>query len=144
SISGMRVLRYLRERRGSRISIWPFDEVSDTGSAIVEVFPRYFALSKGLSPKMSDHSALNDALIAFDSDPVEFSPSSEDEGDALIIAAALRCLSKDPTRFALPGAEIREEGWIFGVPLTPPVVIDLKDEQIAEIELRPSDDQPIA
>jgi hypothetical protein len=116
SISGMRVLYSLRGQ-SSRISIWPFDDIDDSRSVIVEVFPRYFPLLHKLSPKLSEHKALNSALAAFDSAPVTVPPASEDEGDALVTAAALRALSKDRAFFNPPDDSVRRQGWIFGVPL---------------------------
>jgi hypothetical protein len=117
SISGMRALRFLRQNFGERIAIWPFDEVRTTGSVIVEIFPRYYPLSKGRSAHLADRSVLNGALAAFGSEGVGESPKSEDEGDALLSAAALRCLSFEDALFSLPEHEIRSQGWIFGVPV---------------------------
>jgi hypothetical protein len=116
SISGMRVLLHFKVNCGDFLSIWPFGEIDGERSAVVEVFPRYFPLSHKLSPKMFDHKALNVALAAFGSAPTTVPPASEDEGDALVTAAALRALSTDDDLFKLPNMSIRNEGWIFGVP----------------------------
>jgi len=113
----MRALLKLRQSCGQELSIWPFEELHDKKSAIVEIFPRYFPLSRNQSPKLADHSNLNGALAAFDCRPIETAPASEDEGDALLSAAALRHLSADATLFRLPDDSIRREGWIFGVPV---------------------------
>ena len=117
SISGMRALRYLKEKLDDRIAIWPFSEARGANSVLVEIFPRYFPLSKGLSPKLANHATLNFALDAFESDHVRRAPESEDEGDALLSAAALRFLSVQESLFGLPDQSIRSQGWIFGVPL---------------------------
>jgi len=117
SISGMRALRSLRQSCGDRINIWPFGEVRPTGSVIVEIFPRYYPLSRGKSARLSDHDVLNAALAAFDSDEVVQGPKSEDEADALLSAAALRVLSSQQSLFQLPDPSIRSQGWIFGVPV---------------------------
>jgi hypothetical protein len=117
SISGMRMLLHLRQQHASRLSIWPFDDLRSDGSAIVEIFPRYFALSKGLSPKLADHAILNAALRAYGSDAVPTPPKTEDEGDALLSAAALRSLSERQTWFGNAHPAYRTEGWIFGVPI---------------------------
>ncbi len=117
SISGMRALRSLQQNCGDRIAIWPFSEMSRTGSVIVEIFPRYFPLSKRKSAKLADHDKLNAALVAFDSDEVKLAPKSEDEGDALLSAAALRFLSSQEVLFQLPDQLVRSQGWIFGVPV---------------------------
>jgi hypothetical protein len=117
SISGMRTLLKLRQQHGQNLSIWPFDELHDTRSMIVEIFPRYFPLSRNLSPNLLEHTNLNAALSAFKSKPVQAAPASEDEGDALLAAAALRHLSIDAALFRLPIESARKEGWIFGVPV---------------------------
>jgi hypothetical protein len=117
SISGMRALRSLRQNCAGRIAIWPFDEVGQTGSVIVEIFPRYYPLSKGKKASLAGRRELNAALAAFGSDGVKRSPQSEDEGDALLSAAALRFLSRDDALFQMPDPAIRSEGWIFGVPV---------------------------
>lgn len=117
SISGMRALRSLRQNCGGRIAIWPFDEMRGAGSVIVEIFPRYFPLSKGKSAKLASQRELNAALVAFNSDEAEQGPKSEDEGDALLSAAALRFLSAQELLFQLPNQTIRSQGWIFGVPV---------------------------
>jgi hypothetical protein len=117
SISGMRALRSLRRECGRRITIWPFDEVAATGSVIVEIFPRYYPLSRGKSARLSGRSELNAALAAFESEGVKKGPKSEDEGDALVGAAALRLLSPEDALFRLPDQAIRSQGWIFGVPV---------------------------
>jgi len=116
SISGMRCLLHLRKEHSRTISIWPFDEIDDAKSVIVEMFPRYFALSRSIDPNLADHAILNYALERFGSDPVVTAPASEDEGDAILSAAALRALSDDNSLFNLPDLSIRNEGWIFGVP----------------------------
>jgi hypothetical protein len=115
SISGMRALRSLRQNCGGRIAIWPFDEVGQSGSAIVEIFPRYYPLSRGKNARLGGHRELDAALVAFESDKAEKSPKSEDEGDALLSAAALRFLSSQESLFKLPDQTIRSQGWIFGV-----------------------------
>jgi hypothetical protein len=117
SISGMRALRNLRMSCGEHFDIWPFSEVSYAKSVIVEIFPRFFALHRKCSPKLKDHFNLNAALAAYDSEPVKLAPKSEDEGDALLSAAALRKLSSQETLFELPDQSIRSQGWIFGVPV---------------------------
>jgi hypothetical protein len=117
SISGMRALRSLQQNCGNKITIWPFSELSRTRSVIVEIFPRYFPLLKETSANLAGHDNLNAALLAFDSDEVEQGPKSEDEGDALLSAAALRLLSSQQSLFQLPDQSIRSQGWIFGVPV---------------------------
>jgi hypothetical protein len=117
SISGMRALRHLKRNCGDRIAIWPFGELRRAGSVVVEIFPRYFPLSKGKSSRLVDHNILNEALAAFDSDGMKLAPKSEDEGDALLSAAALRSLAFQDLLFQMPDQSIRSQGWIFGVPV---------------------------
>lgn len=115
SLSGMRFLRHMRERFPDAMTIWPFEPVDERRSAMVEIFPRYFPLSVGLSPNLKDRAHLDAALSAFESEPTGRDPQSEDEGDALISAAALRHLSMAPGAFSRPSASLLSEGWIFGV-----------------------------
>jgi hypothetical protein len=116
SISGMRMLSHLKRNHPDVFSIWPFDDVDDERSVIVEIFPRYFALSRGQSPKLENFALLNAALSKFESEPAVIPPNSEDEGDAILSAAALRNLSKQCEVFCMPCSYERREGWIFGVP----------------------------
>jgi hypothetical protein len=116
SVSGMRMLWHLRRNHPGLFSVWPFDDIDDECSVIVEIFPRYFALSRGHSPKMKDLALLNAALSKFESAAVVVSPNSEDEGDALLSAAALRNLSREQELFCMPVTYERRQGWIFGVP----------------------------
>jgi hypothetical protein len=116
SISGMRMLRHLRLKYQDTFSIWPVDALDDGRSVIVEIFPRYFTLSKGLSPKVKEIGFLNAALKEFCSEPIAAPPKSEDEGDALLSAAALRKLSERRELFCVPNTYDRSHGWIFGVP----------------------------
>jgi hypothetical protein len=117
SISGMRALLHLRQNHADKISIWPLDELDDRRSVIVEIFPHYFPLSRGVKAKLSDHGILNEALKEFGSATVKTPPKTEDEGDALLSAAASRCLSLYKDIFRLPDSSVRNEGWIFGVPV---------------------------
>ncbi len=145
SISGMRALLHLRRRCVDKISIWPFDGLGDGRSVVVEIFPRYFPLSRNLSPKLSDHAALNAALQAFGSVTVGTAPASEDEGDALLSAAALRSLSANLAMFERASAYASTEGWIFGIPCNDSLLADEPTaDKIAEIEQRLADHDPIA
>jgi hypothetical protein len=117
SISGMRALRSLRQSCGGNIAIWPFDENAEDRTVIVEIFPRYYPLSKGKSASLVGRTELNAALAAFESEHVKNAPKSEDEADALLSAVALRFLSSQEALFQLPEQSIRSQGWIFGVPV---------------------------
>ncbi len=145
SISGMRALLHMRRNCADKIAIWPFDELDHSRSVLVEIFPRYFPLSKNLSPKLSDHIVLNAALEAFGSITVRTPPASEDEGDALLSAAALRALSADPTMFEVASDYAKTEGWIFGIPRSDnSLTHGLSADQVAEIARRLAADDPIA
>jgi hypothetical protein len=142
SVSGMRFLLDARRKYADRAMIWPFERNDGERSVIVEVFPRYFPLSKNTNPRLANHGNLNWALTLFDSETAVAAPKSEDEGDALLVAAALRYLSKDPKFFDLPDPAIAKEGWIYGVPVElQHLKVDLQSSQIAEIERRLSDDE---
>lgn len=144
SISGMLFLRHLREVCPDRILIWPFNAIDETHSVIVEVFPRFFPLSHNLSSRLSEHGNLNAALVAFGSKRTPKPPESEDEGDALVTAAALRSLSENASYFALPDRQFRKEGWIFGVPLEQQTDTNLTVDQIVEIKRSLLDKEPFA
>jgi hypothetical protein len=94
---------------------------------------------------MSDHAALNEALKSFGSAKAETPPGNEDEGDALLSAAALRSLSGDSTLFKVLSDYAKSEGWIFGIPCNDDLPFHgLMPEQIAEIKRRLGADEPIA
>lgn len=114
SVSGMRALHRLATASGARPVIWPFAGDDGRSSVLVEVFPRYFPLSRGCRPRMADPALLDLALAAFRSEPAVAAPRNEDEGDALVTAAALRALGAPSSPAELPSAALRE-GWIFGV-----------------------------
>lgn len=118
SIAGMRMLRALRAGPlAERLAIWPFDPASPQRSVVVEIFPRLFPLLHGLKPAMREEANLAAALAAYDSEPVARAPRSEDEGDALIAAAALRAMAGRAGSFDRPAEMPPGEGWIFGVPI---------------------------
>src|SRR6266446_243471 len=103
------------------------------------------SLSRGLSSKLREPLKLNAALRAYRSQPIAIPPASEDEGDALLSAAALRFLSDDPSLFELHNAAAKNEGWIFGVPIEPEdSELDLTPEQTTEIERRLESSEPYA
>ncbi len=116
SISGMRALVRLRDELGPKLVIWPFDPLDDEASVLVEIFPRFFPLLKGRKPAMRVVENLNAALAAYGSEAFSAPIASEDAGDAVISAAALRALSAESTPWASLPPEARHEGWIFGVP----------------------------
>lgn len=114
SFAGMRVLHRLR----GPFAIWPFDTPGER--TIVEIYGRAMlrhAGGRGL--KIRDPGALNAALLALASRPVQTSdPFDDNQTDALVTAAALRRLAPEPRWWAPEGltpAIARTEGWTFGI-----------------------------
>jgi hypothetical protein len=121
SVAGMRFLQYLKANFEGKIAIWPFEDISLAGCVIVEVFPRLYFHLAGKKPRQwGDPNVINATLGFFGSGLLSPTTvvSTEDEADAIITAAALRSLAKEPGCW-LP-SEMTEcarlyEGWIFGV-----------------------------
>lgn len=114
SLAGMRVLNRLR----GRFAIWPFDPPADR--TVVEIYGRAMlrhAGGRGL--KIRDPAALDAALAALGSGPLEGRNALDDnQTDALVTAAALRRLAPGPGWWAPAGMTptiARTEGWTFGV-----------------------------
>ncbi|MFK4003879.1 hypothetical protein [Qipengyuania sp. NPDC077563] len=117
SLTGMRMLHHLR---GS-LPVWPIDPLPETGSVVVEIYTSLAALEAGRSAakaKMRSYEALNDALAALGSLPVQGTGEVDDHTtDALLTAAWLRAVAHDPERWdpaGLTPAIARTEGWTFG------------------------------
>jgi hypothetical protein len=120
SVAGMRVLHHLVRRHRDRVSIWPFHRVG-LQSVILEIFPRLYYVQADEDPRRwRDPSVVNRVLTRYDSDslPRHVRATTEDQADALVSAAAIRCLARQD-RFWNPSAMTpcarRREGWIFGV-----------------------------
>ena len=117
SLAGMRLLHKLKQEA----AIWPFDAPGDDNLVLAEIFPSYYFMMAGLKPIKGAHGEadfLNAALAFFASDPVASSyiatGPDADLSDAMISAAALRHLSRDPACWGRSQAA-QYEGWIFGV-----------------------------
>jgi hypothetical protein len=119
SITGIRVLHHLRTRT-DRVAVWPFEPVR--ASAFVEIYPTLFRKQATKSvEKIRTWTALNRALQHFGSSPLRSRsrrPPTDHETDALLSAAGLRASLRDsgvwqPSEIA--SAQVRREGWIFGV-----------------------------
>ena len=117
SLTGMRLLH----RLAGRLPVWPIDPLPAAGSVVTEIYTTIAAMAAGRSAgasKVRDHAALNTALEALESKPVEGTgPISDHASDALITAAWLRRVSHDPALWNPAGLtqEIAEtEGWTFG------------------------------
>jgi hypothetical protein len=116
SFSGMRLLHRIH----GQVPIWPMDPLPDSGSAVVEIYTRIYLRRAGLSgKKLRSRAELSQALIGLGSRPTKLSfEPSDHQTDALVTAAGMRALSRDPRAFAPAGLtpEIaRSEGWTFGV-----------------------------
>lgn len=119
SLTGMRMLHQLR----GHLPVWPIDPLPDAGSAIVEIYTSIAALAGGRSAsrsKIRDHAALNTALAAIDSPPVDGDgPIDDHSADAIITAAWLRAHAARQELWhpeGLTPAIAQTEGWTFGVP----------------------------
>jgi hypothetical protein len=119
SITGMRVLNHVRSCKRSCVAIWPFE--TPKSSSIVEIFPTMFRkLASGSIAKLRSTADLNSALTALNSRrmPDRGVHLSDHETDALISAAGLRHIARNPVVWARPeltSAQVRREGWIFGI-----------------------------
>ena len=117
SLTGMRMLHRLR----GQLPVWPIDPLPHSGSVCVEIYTSLAAIEAGRRPgqaKMRTYEALNEALAALGSEPVEASGIIDDHSsDALLTAAWLRKVAADPQRWSsatLTPDIARTEGWTFG------------------------------
>jgi hypothetical protein len=117
SLTGMRMLHRLR----GRLPVWPVDPLPRKGSAVVEIYTSLAALEAGRSAsraKMRSHEELDDALASLGSPLMTGSgPIDDHSSDALLTAAWLRKVHKDPARWHPAGLSpglARTEGWTFG------------------------------
>jgi hypothetical protein len=120
SITGMRVLNHVRSRKGDRVAIWPFEKVDS--SAIVEIYPTMFRkIANGSIAKLKSVAELNQAFAKLGSRPLARPAKqnlSDHETDALISAAGLRWIARNPevwSKAVLRSRIVLREGWIFGV-----------------------------
>ena len=116
SLTGMRLLN----RLPSSYSVWPFDDIPESGSLIVEIYTSLAAraggIRKGLA-KMRDGKSLDAALAQLGSQPhVPLAKYDDHSTDAILTAAWLRAVAHDPALWNPPGLEAvrHTEGWTFG------------------------------
>jgi hypothetical protein len=124
SMAGMRLLHQLKMRLGTKVAMWPFDDLDTVKAAsltLVEIFPSYHFHRAGFDPANKaarEAEFMSDALAAYDSDgvPPDYAPRGRDadEADAMIAAAALRFFAPDHSYWQRP-EHAKREGWIFGV-----------------------------
>jgi hypothetical protein len=129
SLTGMRVLHQL----GGKIPVWPIDPLPETslnfgpnsgpnsGSLICEIYTSLAALEAGRSPgksKMRSYAELNAALAVLDSPTLaQDGPIDDHSSDALLTAAWLRKVHREPARWSPKGLTSKiaqTEGWTFG------------------------------
>jgi len=118
SLTGMRVLHRLR----SKLPIWPFDPLPESGPVLVEIYTalaaRAAGMRKGIS-KIRDAATLDAMLAALGSEPAAPLSRHDDHAtDAMLSAAWLRAVADDPGLWAPLGLTpelARTEGWTFGV-----------------------------
>lgn len=116
SLTGMRVLRHLRNRHAGRVSVWPFEPARR--SVLVEIYPTLFRRqAAGTLAKLRTTGELNVALRALGASPTRGNGYSDHDTDALISAAGLRRFCATGAPLPAVNGRIRREGWIFGVPL---------------------------
>lgn len=117
SLTAMRVLN----RINGRIAVWPFDQLPDTGSIIVEIYTSLAAREAGLRAglsKMRDGTALDTALSILGSAPhTPLLRYTDHATDAILTSAWLRKVADDPALWDPDGldAVAQTEGWTFGV-----------------------------
>ena len=130
-MAGMRFIHHLRERLGTQLAVWPFEDFRQHWPSVrlvlVEIFPSYYFYHAGMVPEKqaaAQADFLNRALGFYNSSGVAAQfiakGADADEADAIIAAAALRYFvqRKSKAMFELPGSielTARQEGWIFGV-----------------------------
>jgi hypothetical protein len=117
SFSGMRFLHQL----DGKVAIWPMHPLPEHGSAVVEIYTRIYLRRAGLTgTKLRSLAALNEALRALGSRPVQltFEPNDH-QTDALVTAAGMRQLAVHEQRAfdpeGLTSQIARAEGWTFGL-----------------------------
>lgn len=119
SLTGMRLLH----RLGGRLPVWPIDPLPARGSLVVEIYTTLAAVAAGRTAgraKMTDHAALDAALVRLGSRPAGGSGAIDDHSaDALVTAAWLRTAAHRAELWH-PGELTPElaatEGWTFGAP----------------------------
>ncbi|TCD02295.1 hypothetical protein EYB45_10005 [Erythrobacteraceae bacterium CFH 75059] len=117
SLAGMRLLH----RLGDALPVWPVDPLPPAGSMLIEIYTAIAALAAGCRAgrtKLRSVEALNAALGALGSPPVDGSgPLDDHAADALLAAAWLRDAAGREELWqppALTPQVARTEGWTFG------------------------------
>jgi hypothetical protein len=119
SLTGIRVLRHIRERGGAAVAIWPFEPMNECKSVMVEIYPTLFRKrAPSGNKKVKTAEVLNAALVSLRSDRVEeIAVLTDHDTDALISAAGLRYLVNNGwVAGPISDPIVMREGWIMGVP----------------------------
>ena len=120
SAAGMRVLHFLTTNHSRTISVWPFYNISQGKSAMVEIYPRlFFTIAGKDSQQWNKLDIVNAVLQHFGSEPLmqDVVIRSEDTVDAIVSAAALRHVSRHSDVWHPQNMDEitrQYEGWIFG------------------------------
>jgi hypothetical protein len=118
SLTGMRVLHRVHKQ----IPLWPLNPVPKRGPCLVETYTSLAARAAGIRKgrsKIRSGEELNTALAALHCPPTPYAgPISDHQSDALLTAAWLRNIAKNPATWQPEplNAEIAaQEGWTFGI-----------------------------
>ncbi|WP_327752172.1 hypothetical protein VVT58_05840 [Sphingobium sp. SJ10-10] len=117
SFAGMRLLHHVH----AHVPVWPFDPPPQTGSLVIEIYTSIAARAAGRpkgKAKMRSLAALNDALLAVESQRHEGPPPDDHGADAILTAAWLRRAAPRPglwTPAPLNEKIAATEGWTFGI-----------------------------
>jgi hypothetical protein len=119
SLTGMRLLH----RLAGRVPVWPIDPLPASGPVVVEIYTTLAAVAAGRTAgraKMTDHAALDTALVALGSRPTgKRGPIDDHSADALVTAAWLRTVAAREDLWhpaELTPRLAATEGWTFGAP----------------------------
>ena len=129
SLSGMRVLNYLKSNFNNEIGIWPFDHsktYKNSRMVIVEIFPSLYFHYAGFSSKNKhgkEKKLLRNVLSFYNSTyngSLNNNTKDNDDMDAIVSCAALKYFNdkgffnKIYNNLQLKNS-LKKEGWIFGV-----------------------------
>ena len=118
TLAGMRFLNSLQ----NKVNIWPFNEITNLKNSVaVEIFPTFYFRMFGVKPTKKlgyTLQQINYTLNCFESNKLPkntiIGGPDQDDADAIISSAALRCLSNKKETWEVPMFS-KKEGWIFGV-----------------------------
>ncbi len=126
-LAGMRMAHILKQKYGSKVAIWPFDNDQSCDLAVVvltEIYPRQFIMRAAMgSQKIRKDNDLKKILEFYGLTNQKHKNFTDHDTDALVSAAGLRYLCgmnqtipntiSNPSRMTKTAQSC--EGWIFGV-----------------------------